>query len=286
VPGAQALAAITEQDYQRLTAAKIDGTWVLYELAGDCELDFFVCYSSIASVWGPKGTGHYAAANQFLDAFAHYARGSGLKAFSVNWGPWAGGGMADAVTLGELARSGVHDLHPGQAIGLLGRILTTEAVQTVVARMDWPLFKSVFENRGCRTLLSDIDLKSAAKVTVEEPTDDSYRQRLFAASGEGRNAILLGYLVEKATRILGFENSADLDSDTALMDLGFDSLMAVQLRNALRKDLQVDVPVGQLFESASLERLVDDVLARLAAADMQTRPSDRVDSGMREEGVI
>lgn len=286
VAGAQPLAEISADDYQRLTAAKIDGTWLLHELAGASDLDFFVCYSSIASVWGPKGTGHYAAANQFLDAFAHYARSNGVRAWSVNWGPWAGGGMADAATLAELARSGVLELHPRQALDLLGGILAMDAVQTVVTRMDWPLFKSAFEQRGCRTLFSDANVAATREVRPEAPTQGSYRERVLAAGGEQRNSILLGYLVETATRILGFEGGAELDGDAVLMDLGFDSLMAVQLRNALRKDLQVDVPVGQLFESAGLERLAQEVLGRLAAAEVQVRPLQNGANGSREEGVV
>jgi myxalamid-type polyketide synthase MxaE and MxaD len=282
----QMLAAISAEDYERVTAAKIDGTWVLHELAAGAELDFFVCYSSIASIWGPKGSAHYAAGNQFLDAFAHYARASGLKAWSVNFGPWAGGGMADETTLAGLARSGVLDLHPRQTLDLLGRIVATDAVQTVVARMDWPLFKAAFENRGCRSLLAEVGVGVAPKAKAEAPIAGSYRSRILEAARERRGAIVLDYLVESATRILGFDTGAELDSDAALMDLGFDSLMAVQLRNALRTDLQVDVPVGQLFESASLVDLANDVLTRLAAAAMQTRTDDAAQAGAREEGVI
>ena len=61
---------------------------------------------------------------------------------------------------------------------------------------------------------------------------------------------------------------------------------AIQLRNALRTDLQVDVPVGQLFESASLVDLANDVLTRLAAAAVQTRTEHAAQAGAREEGVI
>lgn len=286
VAGAQSLATITAEDYRRMTAAKIDGTWLLHEFAGDLDLDFFVCYSSIASVWGPKGTGHYAAANQFLDAYAHYARSNGVKAWNVNWGPWAGGGMADDAALAELARSGVLELHPRQALDLLGAVLSTDAVQTVVTRMDWPLFQAAFEQRGCRTLFSDLKAKAERAVAAEAPTDDSYRRRMLAASGEERNAIVFDYLAERATQILGFDSSAELDRDAALMDLGFDSLMAVQLRNALRKDLQVDLPLGQLFESASLEQLVGDVLETMAATEVQARQDDGGQIAAREEGVI
>jgi myxalamid-type polyketide synthase MxaE and MxaD len=291
VAHAQSIESISVEDYRRLSAAKIDGTWVLYQLAGAFALDFFVCYSSIAAVWGPKGTGHYAAANAFLDAFAHRARAEGLNARSVNWGPWAGGGMADKAALDELARSGVLDLHPRQAVDLLGRLLSASAVQTVVARMNWPGFKSAFENRGCRMLLSTIEVGRGPQAQVPDPAGGSLRQRVLSAGGSERTDLLRRYLVGKASRILGFDEYTDLDADATLLELGFDSLMAVQLRNAIRTDIGVDIQVGQIFESAGFAELVARIegeLERFAASGAATPQLVERRRGVaeREEGVI
>ena len=78
--------------FEDVLQPKVTGAWLLHKLTQGLSLDFFVLFSSIASVWGGKGQGHYAAANQFLDTLAHYRHDRGLPALSVNWGPWAGGG--------------------------------------------------------------------------------------------------------------------------------------------------------------------------------------------------
>jgi hypothetical protein len=75
-------------------APKVAGAWNLHELTRDIPLDFFVCYASGASLIGSPGQGNYAAANAALDALCRYRAALGLPATAIDWGPWAGGGMA------------------------------------------------------------------------------------------------------------------------------------------------------------------------------------------------
>src|SRR5262249_52513654 len=96
VAGYQAVKDIECGTLTALLRPKVMGTWVLHQLTQSMQLDFFVAFSSIASIWGAKDQGHYAAANHFLDAMAYHRRSLGLPAMSLNWGPWAGGGMASA----------------------------------------------------------------------------------------------------------------------------------------------------------------------------------------------
>ena len=72
-------------------APKITGTLLLDELCPD--LDFMVLFSSVAAVTGEFGLSDYAAANAFLDAFAHQ-RSRRARTLSINWPSWAEVGMA------------------------------------------------------------------------------------------------------------------------------------------------------------------------------------------------
>ena len=94
VGGMRSLEQMSVEELEQTMRAKVEGSWVLQEVTAGQELEVFVGYSSIASVWGSKGQGHYAAGNRFVDMLAQYRRGKGQAGLSVNWGPWKGGGMA------------------------------------------------------------------------------------------------------------------------------------------------------------------------------------------------
>src|SRR5262249_32837728 len=114
------------------------GAWNLHRLTARASLDFFVCFSSLASLVGSPGQSNYAAANAGLDAFVHYRRRLGLPALSINWGPWAEVGMAAAeVKRGERGgQQGFDSTPPAQAVRLMEQLIHQERAQLAVVAID------------------------------------------------------------------------------------------------------------------------------------------------------
>ena len=80
--------------FHEVLAPKVQGTWILEKLSEFEALDFFILFSSTASVFGGPGQADYAAANAYLDSFASYMRKKGKKATAINWVLWKETGMA------------------------------------------------------------------------------------------------------------------------------------------------------------------------------------------------
>jgi myxalamid-type polyketide synthase MxaB len=89
----------TAERFSRVLAPKVYGAWNLHHQTRELPLDFFVLFSSMASVLGSPGQSSYAVANAFLDALAHHRRARGLPGLSINWGPWSEAGMAALLSL-------------------------------------------------------------------------------------------------------------------------------------------------------------------------------------------
>ncbi|NUO79357.1 SDR family oxidoreductase, partial [candidate division KSB1 bacterium] len=233
---------------------KVTGTWLLHELTQTLELDFFVCYSSVSAIWGSQGLAHYAAANHFLDGFAHYRRALGLPAISLNWAQWEGESMASREAQASLTRMGLYSLPRAQALNALATLLASTATQKIIANVDWSTFKPVLEVKARRPLLEHLNALSPSNAQNASSEKSELLIALEEAMASEREAILARFVAEQAAKVLGLEAST-IDPQKPLAEMGLDSLMAVELRNALALAAGKTLPSTLLFDFPTLEAL-------------------------------
>ncbi|MGH7735956.1 MAG: SDR family oxidoreductase, partial [Gemmatimonadales bacterium] len=137
------VARLDERQLREVMAPKVQGAWNLHALTRDAALDFFVLFSSAASLLGSPGAANYAAANAFLDALAWQRRAEGRPALSIDWGPWAGLGFsARAQAHGHLTQHGVEALPAAECLRALTYLLPRSATQVAVLHVDWARWHS------------------------------------------------------------------------------------------------------------------------------------------------
>jgi thioester reductase-like protein len=270
----EAIADMEPNALESVLRPKVVGTWILHQLTQAMKLDFFVSFSSISSVWGSRGQAQYAAANHFLDVLAHYRQGLGLPALSVNWGPWAGGGMALEEFQTVLSRMGVEGLQPEKAIAALNYLLTSDSAQTVVADVDWRVFKELYEMRAKGGLLADLEYDQMAESQSSSmPVADSSSgilQQLTVASSENRYSILVSYLQTEIARILGFNSPKPLDSQAKLFDLGMDSLMAMDIVRLICSEFKKEFSVIDLLQAPSIHEVAELLLRQITQSTVSS----------------
>ena len=127
--------------FEQVMASKVSAAWNLHELTRDLPLDFFVMFSSAASLLGTPGQANYAAANAFMDSLSFERRAAGLPSLVINWGAWAEVGMAaQQDSQAALTRMGIESFSPEKGLAVLERLFNQAAPQSLVASMKWEKF--------------------------------------------------------------------------------------------------------------------------------------------------
>jgi acyl transferase domain-containing protein/acyl carrier protein len=277
--------ALTAERFNRVVSPKADGAWNLHRQTLDTRLDHFVLFSSMAAIVGNPSQANYAAANTFLDSLARYRRDHGLPALTVNWGALADVGYVsqNPEIAQRLEANGLKPVPSDQMLATLGVLLANDADQVSAVQVDWP------------KLTRKINLSASprfADLVAEQGGDEPGAEGLFdldsvvRADPGQRLGILESRLREHLAKVLG-TTAGRLDIHQSLMNLGMDSLMAVEMRNRIRAELGVDIPPVKFMEGLSLRGMALFVLERLgelhgfspAVGPIVTAPAAAIRSG-------
>ncbi|MEU4253204.1 SDR family NAD(P)-dependent oxidoreductase [Amycolatopsis sp. NPDC026612] len=264
------VASLTPERLDAVLRPKVDAALNLHELTRDLGLSAFVLFSSAAATLGSPGQGNYAAANAFLDALAQHRAARGLPAGSLGWGPWATdgmlGGLGDA-DRAKLARSAFVPFTAERGLDLFD----TAAARPEPALLPLQLDPAALgAQAGLPPLFASL-VRAPARRTAEaaapgEPSGPSLAERLGAVPEADRGAFLLDVVRAHVATVLGHGSAADVEGGRGFLDLGFDSLTAVELRNRLTAESGLRLPATLIFDHPSPADLAAHLLAGLAPA--------------------
>jgi acyl transferase domain-containing protein/surfactin synthase thioesterase subunit/acyl carrier protein len=258
---------LDQMDWSRfsaVTAPKITGSWLLHRATLNDELDHFVLFSSILSLMGSPGQSNYTAANAFLDALTEHRRAAGLPAVTLNWGPWAGTGLAtNSGARGEAIwkSRGTRYIPPDLGIQVLEHILRRGVGHAAVTITDWREFLQQFPAPVpfYEELAKTAGPKSKRPKAGHAPSVT--HALIDAAQGGERRKLIIQLVAQEAAGLLG--GGVSIDPGRPLGELGLDSLMSVSLVNRLEPALGVLVPMASLLKGPSVEELVDSIFPGL-----------------------
>jgi acyl carrier protein len=193
-----------------------------------------------------------------MDHFAHWRRGRGLPATSINWGPWAEVGLfARLETVDKSGRSGVFPMLPEQALQAMERILGPAPTQAMIVSADWrrmppsPLLSE----------LAPVD-KNGDGSGKDDQAAVALLLDLLLAEPEERQRRLEEYLTGLAAGVLKLD-PAKLIASEPLTSFGMDSIMVVELKHHIEKNLNLSIAIVDLF-TASIAKLAEQLAGKLA----------------------
>ncbi|WP_229070446.1 type I polyketide synthase [Actinoplanes sp. DH11] len=248
------LPEIEDRELVGVMHAKVLGAANLDALFRERNLDAFILFSSISSIWGSGAQAIYGAANAYLDALAEQRRAAGLPATAVAWGPWADGGMAEGAAGEHLLRHGLPAMPVDLAIAGMHQAVLDEVAVVAVADVDWERFAPGFTAARRRPLFDDLAPAQRAlrAVAGQEDADDRnvavLRGQLAPLSAEEREQHLLDLVRAEASAVLGHAGTDAVEPAKAFRELGFDSLTAVELRGRLGSATGLALPATLVFD--------------------------------------
>jgi acyl transferase domain-containing protein/long-subunit acyl-CoA synthetase (AMP-forming)/surfactin synthase thioesterase subunit/NAD(P)-dependent dehydrogenase (short-subunit alcohol dehydrogenase family) len=223
----------TMERFQKTFGPKALGALYLHEATQNLNLDFFILFSSIASLIGSPGQLNYAAANSYLDALAMVRKQKGLPALSIQWGPWGGGGMAKGLEERHKS-SGILPLKPKEAFSAMNHSLQRGLSHIAIGDIHWAQFQSRLPKP--LSLLSQL-------LSSQSQTSKYHLKLANLLKKDPRKETIHLFVEEMVRHTIGLSQNEPLDAHLNFYQLGLDSLMAIELRNSLQESID---PATQL----------------------------------------
>ena len=262
--------------YEKVLKPKVQGVLNLHHATLQCELHYFVCYSSISAFLGNASQTNYAAANTFLDIFCHYRRKLGLPGQSINWGALNLGLLLNKDHFQQfLEAKGMMVMDVAEILRSLEQCLLINQPQQVVCRFH-------FRNLRFNILSQNASMTMRLSVLVDEALQKSKETDIQATQAESVSP--KEYAISLLTQTIGMDPS-ELKDDSLLSSLGVDSMQAMTLQNLIFQARGVNVPLVKLLDPNATLSTVVAVLSEGAEGENVSVDAVRSNSTIEMEGL-
>ncbi|WP_455712995.1 SDR family NAD(P)-dependent oxidoreductase, partial [Streptomyces phaeochromogenes] len=276
------IGTLTPERADEVLRPKVDGAWNLHELTGGRAEHTgggiqgpvpLVLFSSAAGLVLGAGQAGYATANAFLDGLAEHRRGLGLPALSLAWGAWAeSGGMAgrlDRSGLDRLDRLGMPPLTTEEGLALFDAALDTATPGTEPGPAALVPLRVNTASLAARPRAEVPPvLRALVRTPVRRAAGAPGTVRRFAGLPPAeRERTLTELVARQAAAVLGHRRGTAADPHRPFRELGFDSLAAIELRNALGAATGLRLPATLIFDHPTPIALARHLAAETAPGE-------------------
>ncbi|XP_053198817.1 phenolphthiocerol/phthiocerol polyketide synthase subunit C-like [Scomber japonicus] len=234
--------------YEKVFKPKVNGVLNLHHATLSCQLDYFVCYSSISAFLGNITQTNYAAANTFLDLFCQYRRHLGLPAQSINWGALNLGLLLNKDQIQRfLEARGMLVMNVVDIIQSLQQCLVLNRPQQAVCRFHFKNLRFTIHSQNPALTMRLTPIVTEALIRLKE-TDSPTKQTISVSPKD--------YVVSLLTETIGVDKN-EVKDESLLSSIGIDSMQAMTLQNLIFQGRGVNVPLVMLMDpNATLSTVV------------------------------
>jgi acyl transferase domain-containing protein/NADPH:quinone reductase-like Zn-dependent oxidoreductase/acyl carrier protein len=254
---------MSDAQIRRVLSPKVLGALHLHELTRALPLDFFVLYSSATTLFGNPGQGNYIAANSVLEAICRARRAAGLPATCVRWGAIDDVGfLARSPKLKQALqdRMGGAALQSSVALDVLEAMLLSDRSDLGVLELDWRAMRRSLPSASAAKFIEVA--RNVSHGEAEEETSVDLERMLRELPPEALHGAVVDMLKTEVGEILRIAPDK-IDPARAMQEMGFDSLMGVELVVAVENRFGVRLPVLALSDSPTVAKLATWIIRQL-----------------------
>ena len=267
------------EEYEAIGRPKVHDAWNLHNALSKGELDFFVMLSSTAEILGTRGQAVYAGTSTFLGAFAGWRQAQGLPASTIHLGAVGEVGYvaersdrqtAISFTYGEkmltereslaMFRAAIENQHSDP------EIYTSLALSSATSGTAQPYWVSDAKFAALRR--ATLTGQDGEPIEADQAPQSLAQLLMSAESLEAAQQAISGRLKAKLCSLLMVQEE-DLDPTKAIVTYGLDSLIAVEFRNWVAKEVGARIQLLDVMTSKSLGDLVAFIASRSSLVDLK-----------------
>ncbi|MGA1875641.1 MAG: SDR family NAD(P)-dependent oxidoreductase, partial [bacterium] len=251
----------SEKDFLTVLAPKIEGTFILDNVTVQDRLDFFILFSSVATLFPAVGQGDYAAANTYLDAYSHYRNKRSPNTLTINWVAWKNVGMS--IDTGINQDLIFKALPVEKAVEAFDKVLSYAPANVLIGELNYSGDMVWLLEKYPISLSAGINERLSRKAGVNREGKKPHTSPAVAARParpagrkEGdytETEIALAAIWGKA---LGFE---ELDVLASFYSLGGDSILALHIVNSMNKEFNINLHIAELLNYPNIASLAEKI---------------------------
>jgi|GEM_PF-2451033 Polyketide synthase modules and related proteins len=268
---------LSMDDIDAVFASKVSGLDNIASILPVEDLDFLIAYSSIASVWGSAMLSNYAAANAYMDACVVNLRAKGVRATSINWGPWADSSMMtkDADSVSILEATGVFAHTSDMVASQYGYMLNPNAAQLVYVHLNLPKFIPLMEIRHKSAFWNEL-----------RPVEKQHQNKLSTSTPNGTrpelNETEINNILEQELRaVLDMDSKKKVSWARSFSEMGIDSILLMRLVKRLNERMQLEITTNMIFNYPTPELLSKHIRKQFFNNDIS--PSQEMADGISKK---
>lgn len=272
----------SEEEFQKVLDPKVTGLILLNDFCNKNNIkpDFIISFSSLSSVISGinKGISDYSTANFFMDQYSKFLKNKGKNFSVINWGPWDEKGMAsNSYTLKKLSDKSIYPISVNKGVDIFEKLLNHNLENIIVS---CSLKDDILKNQSVNNEI-EISETITKNIVHDEKTENKINDFNNQESIYNTEKIQL-FLLNLVSEELGINNK-NLDINSNLLDLGIDSLSAIDMAKKIQDLGFKNIPFELFFEYQTIKAISEFLVGNNSSIDSNI--NNKEESNIKEYGL-